>query len=90
MKPKTVKGIVIEFWREAQGTSMYPNKQGDKQVTEALASIRELIEKEKKPTCEAYQGDRKHLLLLACVQGEIDRNISYNQAIDRILKLFEE
>lgn len=80
MKPKTVKGIVIEFWREAQGTSMYPNKQGDKQVTEALASIRELIEKEKKKGITWNNGE-----LSPTDTGKVH----YNAAIDRILKLFE-
>lgn len=53
-------------------------------IDSALTAIQRIriedLPKEK-PTCEAYQGDRKHLLTMECVQLEIDRNINYNKAI---------
>src|SRR3990167_1311800 len=51
----------------------------------ALDWLKKEIVPSKKPTCEAYTGDRKHLLMDECVQLEIDRNISYNKAIDAVI-----
>ena len=80
---------IIHIWEIGEQDKEDYHERTDKIVQQARQQIIEWILKEivpsKKPTCEAYTGDRKHLLMDECVQLEIDRNISYNKAIDAVI-----
>jgi hypothetical protein len=83
MKAKSVKEVFIIFSDRVEGIKGDEYIEFREGFTEALASIKELIEKEKKiepaeypyGSCDEYRCS--------------DRLDGFNQAIDRILKLFE-
>jgi len=84
MKAKTVKEILDQVFNN--GVDQFaPVKLGESlSPEEALASIRELIEKEKKTPPKEYPYG-------SCDEYRCsDRQDGFNEAIDRILELFEK
>lgn len=38
-----IREIILNLWRDSQGTSMYPNKEGNKQINQATQAILALM-----------------------------------------------
>ena len=42
MSEEKLRKILIELWRDAQGTSMYPNEKGNQLIDQAILAIKKL------------------------------------------------